>query len=154
MASQLSLVQEFSSLQTTPTPGWQLPLTQTSFLVHALPSLQLPELLACLQPPVGSQLSLVHKLLSSQLTAPPPLQTPFLQTSGLTSVPVHTLPSLHTSPLRPIHTQPLAGSQLSLVHGLLSSQLRLLPPVQTPLVQTSPLVQALPSLHGVPLLAL
>jgi hypothetical protein len=39
--------------------------------------------------------------------------------------------------------------QLSLVQGFLSSQLTALP-AQLPLLQASPLVQALASLHGVP----
>ncbi len=35
-----------------------------------------------------------------------------------------------------------------MVHGLLSSQTRALPPAQLPVAQVSPLVQALPSSHG------
>src|SRR5436190_15801796 len=49
-------------------------------------------------------------------------------------------------------TQPLAGSQLSAVHALPSSQLGPGPPAHDPPVHASPVVQALSSLHGLLLL--
>src|SRR5262245_15510163 len=45
-------------------------------------------------------------------------------------------------------TQPCCGSQVSSVHGLLSSQFGGGPPWQLPLLQASFVVQAFPSLHG------
>src|SRR4029079_2859622 len=44
--------------------------------------------------------------------------------------------------------QPTAGSHESSVHTLPSSQIGGLPPAQAPPVQTSPIVQKLPSSHG------
>src|SRR5207245_9819494 len=44
--------------------------------------------------------------------------------------------------------QPCTGLQLSAVHASLSLQLSGAPPVQVPPLHTSPVVQALPSLHG------
>jgi hypothetical protein len=47
---------------------------------------------------------------------------------------------------------PVAGLQKSSVQALESSQLAGDPPAQAPALQVSPVVQALPSLHGVALL--
>lgn len=46
-----------------------------------------------------------------------------------------------------MNTQPLAGSQLSVVQGFLSTQLMAVP-THCPFAQTSPVVQRLPSLQG------
>jgi hypothetical protein len=97
------------------------------------------------------QLSLVHGLLSLQLTLTPPPQTPVaLHFSPV----VHALPSLHAAPVVGTCWQGLAafaGLQLSAVHGLLSSQFKAALPWHTPAaLQTSPVVHALPSLQAVP----
>jgi hypothetical protein len=57
---------------------------------------------------------------------------------------VHALPSLHDAALFAC-AQPVAGLQESVVHELLSLQSTRLPPMQKPVSQWSPLVQALPS---------
>ena len=149
---------------------------------------------ACTQPLAGSQLSVVHGLLSSQFggaefvhpvagrhagglqalpgqTTAVPVHTPFVHWSPV----VHALPSSQAGPVSGALTHPVAGLQLSAVHGLLSSQvggvpathpvvglqvsmpLQALPslqltavPVQIPPVQASPVVHMLLSLHGVP----
>ena len=102
-----------------------------------------------------------------------PVHVPLLHTSPV----VHALPSLHAVPFSGVGslTHPVAGLQLSAVHGLLSSQVRGVPaahpvvglqvsmplqalpslqltaaPVQIPPVQASPVVHMLLSLHGVP----
>ena len=49
--------------------------------------------------------------------------------------------------------QPVAGLQLSVVHTLLSLHIVAAPETHTPPPQTSPVVQALPSLHALELLA-
>ena len=98
----------------------------------------------------------MHGLLSLQLGAAPPTQTPPEQVSLV----VQALPSLQGAVLL-VCTQPVDGLQLSSVHGLLSLQLIVVPPqtppeqtsfaVQAPFWQVSPVVQALPSSHGKPL---
>src|SRR5438067_11968462 len=79
----------------------------------------------------------------------PPTQVPPAQVSAV----VQALLSSHGE-LFAVFTQPVAGSHESVVHTLLSSQLRAGPPTQAPPAQVSAVVQALPSLHdrvfGVP----
>jgi hypothetical protein len=60
---------------------------------------------------------------------------------------VQALPSLHDAELLEC-AQPVAGLHESFVQMLPSLQLTRLPPPHTPALQTSPVVQALPSLHG------
>lgn len=107
----------------------------------------------------------VHGLLSLHTTAVPPHDPP-----EHVSFDVHALPSLHGRLLF-VKTQPVAGLQVSVVHGLLSLQvietcvhpvaglhesvvqallslqLVAVPPWHVPPEQTSFLVHALPSLH-------
>ncbi len=67
------------------------------------------------------------------------------------SASVQKLPSSHVVPsARFALTQPEAGSQLSAVHWLESSQLGGGPPMQKPLTQESAVVQALKSSQAVP----
>ena len=54
-------------------PGTHLPPPQASPTVQPFPSLQLALVFTCEQPPVGSQLSVVQALLSSQLSTEPGL---------------------------------------------------------------------------------
>ena len=124
-------------------PLTQLPLAHTSPTVQTLPSSQPAVLLLCTQPLVGSQLSVVHGLLSSQVTLTSiavPTQALALQTSAV----VHALLSLHGS-LLAVCTQPLTASHESVVQPLLSLQLTALPAVHTPLTHESPLVHTVPS---------
>jgi hypothetical protein len=74
-------------------------------------------------------------------------QAPPLQASA-----VQVWPSLQAALLLTLLQAPLAAIQLSSVQTLPSSQLTVALPAQTPAaLQASPEVQALPSLHGVPL---
>ncbi len=117
-------------------------MAQTSPVVHALPSSHSAALGACWQPAAGSQLSLVQTLASLQLGAAPPTHLPETHESPV----VHALPSSHASALS-ANTHPSAGSQLSVVHGLLSLHVTAFGPVQTLPVQMSFVVHALPSEH-------
>jgi hypothetical protein len=62
------------------------------------------------------------------------------------------LPSLQEFELF-VCTNPVAGLQASVVHGLPSSQFGAAPPTHTPAVHTSPVVHALPSLQEFELFA-
>jgi len=69
-------------------------------------------------------------LASLQLSAVPAVHTPLWQVSS----PLHGLPSAHDDPLGTgALWQPVAGLQLSVVHGLPSLQVTGVPAVQTPL---------------------
>ena len=92
------------------------------------------------QPVAGLQESLVHGLPSSQLAATPGTQVPPAQASPM----VHALPSVQASVVWAC-TQPAAGSHVSAVHGLPSSQFAPEPAMHAPFTQLSPNVQALPS---------
>lgn len=147
--SHESSVQGLPSLHTRGAPppqvvsGWQL-----SLMRQWLPVLQLALVGALTQPVVGTQLSAVHELPSLQLAAAPP-QVPDVQESLM----VQALPSLHAVPFATgvkVHCM-VVGLQESTVHGLLSLHITPMP-LHTPLVHTSLVVQALPSLQvmGVP----
>ena len=79
-------------------------------------------------------------LLSSQFGALPPTQDPATQVSEV----VQAFPSSQEAVLF-VKTQPVAGTQESSVHGLLSLQLGALPPTHEPAAQVSEVVQAFPS---------
>ena len=64
---------------------------------------------------------------------------------------VQALPSLHAAELL-VCAQPVAGLQVSSVHGLPSEQLTVEPPRHAPPTQVSLTVQASPSLHAAELL--
>jgi hypothetical protein len=155
---QTSLVQALPSLHAVPLAfgGWvQVPLLQTS-LVQALPSsAQGFVLLVKTQPAVGLQESVVHGLLSLQMSGAPALQAPAWQVSaplqmsasahevplalaGWVQVPppqtssVQRLPSSVQGSVLLLKTQPAVGLQESVVHGLLSLQVSGVPAVQAP----------------------
>jgi hypothetical protein len=86
-------------------------------VVHALPSLQESVLPVWAHPDAGTQLSSVQTLWSSQFFGGPPTQTLFEHLSLV----VHALPSLQESVL-PVWEHPVAGTQLSVVQTLWSSQ--------------------------------
>jgi hypothetical protein len=96
-----------------------------------------------MQPILGSQLSSVHGLASLQPAAFPPAQLPVAQVSPM----VQGLPSSHPAALGVFRQIPPLP-QLSMVQGLSSSQSSKAPGLQAPASQASPIVQALPSLHG------
>ena len=149
MGSQLSTVQGLPSSHSVWLTPLHSPPAQLSPPVQALPSSQLPELASWLQPPCGppkgSQLSLVQTFPSSQLTAPPPAHLP----PAHASLTVQALPSVHGVELF-AWTQPFLASQASSVQALPSSQPVTLPLRQTPPLQLSPLVHALPSSQVLP----
>ena len=121
IGSQLSVVQAFRSSQFCGADPTQTPPKHVSTVVQTDPSLQpvKPSSVgACLHNPVPvSQLSAVQVLLSSQFVVAPGAQLPFWQMSPT----VHALPSLHAAVVLACW-QALTGSQLSIVHGLPSSQ--------------------------------
>ncbi len=134
-----SLVSEQSLAKPVQSPPWQL-----SLFVQPSPSSQGPSWGKWLQVPSSLlQASEVQILLSSQGVAMPGRQVPSLQASPL----VQPLPSEQGAVFR-VCTQPLAASQVSSVQTSVSAQSTVEPPVQTPAVQTSPVVQALPSSQG------
>ncbi len=145
---QLSEVQALLSLHTLAVPA-QVPLLHASLAVQALPSLQAVPLaaLAKAQTPVAVvQVSVVQALLSLQTLAVPP-HLPAVQASLL----VQALPSSQLPPsATAVYTHaPLVALQLSVVQALLSLQTLAVPP-QTPVLQASALVHALPSLQVAP----
>jgi hypothetical protein len=145
---QLSSVQPLPSSQLGAAPPTHAPSAQASPVVQALPSSQDAVLLSCTQPVAGLQLSSVQPLPSSQLGAAPPTHAPSEQASPV----VQALPSSQDAVLLSC-SQPVAGLQLSSVHGLLSSQLGAAPPTHAPSEQASPVVQALPSSQAAVLLS-
>ncbi len=144
---QPSAVHGLSSLQEVALPGVQTALTQESPNVQALPSEHVAEFGKCAQPLSGAQGSAVHGLPSSHPRAPAPAHTPAAQWSPV----VHKLPSVQVFSSLLVAVQPLAGSQLSLVQALPSSQVKGTPDAQLPDLQTSPSVHASPSEHAPPM---
>jgi hypothetical protein len=124
---QLSSVHAFESSQGTADPPPHDPPLHVSPVVQALPSSHGLLFGVYTQPEAGLQLSSVHPLPSLQTTDDPPLHDPPLHASPV----VHALPSSHEAVLF-VCSQPVAGLQLSSVHGLPSSQLEGAPPVHTP----------------------
>jgi hypothetical protein len=124
-------------------PPTHAPPLHVSVVVQAFPSLHGAVLLVCVQPVAGLQPSVVQTLPSSQLGAAPPTQVP----PEHVSLVVQALPSLHGAVLL-VCVQPVIGLHASSVQTLPSSQFGAAPPTQTPPAQVSPVVQALPSLHG------
>ena len=145
VVSQLSDVQPFWSLQSFCAPEMHTVSMQLSPTVHGLPSSQPVVCAACSQPTPAAQVSNVHGLLSSQLTAWP-THLPMTHVSPL----VQKSPSVQALSLSLTCThKPLIGSQLSDVQAFLSSQSTFLPGTQLLSMHVSPTVQALPSLHGI-----
>src|SRR5437870_6020965 len=134
----------------------QVPLWQVSVRVQALPSLHAVPLLAfglehwpvaVLQVPATW-----HWSEAVQTTGLLPVQVPLWQVS----VGVQALPSLQAVPLLAFGLEhwPVPVSQVPATwHWSSALQTTGLAPVQVPLWQLSVCVQALPSLHAVPLLA-
>jgi hypothetical protein len=100
------------------------------------------------QPTIGSQVSDVQTLPSSQFGGVPDVQTPVWQVSA----PLQSVASAHELPLGSVTLpQPSTGSQLSVVQALSSSQSSGVPPPQIPFVHVSAPLQTLPSAQDVPL---
>jgi len=126
------------------------PLWQVSVWVQALPSSQVLSLaFAGFEhvPVAGSQVPAVWHWSEAVQTTALPVHTPLWQVS----VCVHALPSLQVLPLAfaGFEHVPVAGSQVPAVwHWSEAAQATGLLPVQTPLLQVSVCVQALPSSQG------
>ncbi len=140
VGSQLSVVHGLPSLQTSGWPPLQLLFLQTSPKVQVLPSSQGWLLGVLAQPAPGSQFSVVQGLLSSHSGGTPGKHNPPLQVSPV----VQALASSQGK-LLDVYLQPLAGAQLSVVHGLASSQVTAEPGAHRPAAQVSPWVQTSPS---------
>ncbi len=138
---QLSIVQGFPSLQTFELPE-QPPPPQVSPVVQALPSSHGSALAAKTQLPLpGLQLSVVQGFLSSQLTALPAAQSPLLHASPCVQGLLSSQLAVFAEKMHEL------SRQASSVQGL--SSLQNLPiPLQIPPLQTSPLLQGLPSSHA------
>ena len=145
--SHASEVQKMLSSQLGATPPTQLVSLQVSAVVQALPSEHAAVLARCTQPSPSAHESLVQMLPSSQPFTLPE-HTPFEHVSLM----LQTWPSSHNLPLSLVNTQPIALSQVSIVHGLLSLHVGATPPRQAPPPQVSLVVHALLSLHALALL--
>src|SRR5262245_12207165 len=139
------MVQGLLSLQLSGVPAVQMPAWQVSVPLHTLPSLHdVPFATGVFrQPATGSQVSVVQGLLSLQLSGVPAVQVPAWHGSS----PLHAFSSLQEVPFATtVCWQPATGSQVSVVHGLLSSQLSGVPAVQVPAWHVSSPLHTLPSL--------
>ena len=139
--------------QSTGIPGEQTPTWQTSPLVQALLSEQLvPSATGGFEqaPDAGSQVPAPwQESVAAQVLAVPGVQVPFVQTSPV----VQALLSEQVTPFGEAGFEhvPLAGLQTPAIwHWSLGAHTVGVPPVQTPIRQASPEVQALPSLQVVP----
>jgi hypothetical protein len=134
-----------SELQLTGMPAVQTPTWQRSMPLQARESShEVPfGRVAVWQPLEGLHESVVQGLPSLQIGGGPPWQVPAPQASLV----VQALLSLH-GPVLSTWVQPEPGLQASVVQTLPSSQPSGGPPAQLPPLQASPVVQALPSVHG------
>jgi hypothetical protein len=148
---QLSSVQTLPSSQTVGPPGTQAPLSQESPVVHAFPSSQAIGTPVCVHAPpqtAGSRALLAQMrshAVSQQKGSPAQIQA--VHAAESQPSPPWLVPQLPIGPVPLVAgavVQPVAGSQLSVVQGLPSSQRRGSPP-QLPRSQMSATVQALPS---------
>ena len=149
IASQPSAVQTLLSLQLRAVPAVQVPFWHVSVPLQTLASAHVVPFStgALAHPKVGSQLSVVQRLPSSQLSAVPAAQRPAWQVS----LPLQMVPSAQEVPLgRGAFEHPRTGPQVSMVHTLPSSHERAVPGVQTPLWHVSVPLQTSASTHGVP----
>jgi len=150
-ALQLSIVQALESLQLSGVPAVQVPLWQVSAPLHTVPSAQAVPFatFGLAQPVVGLHVSFVHTLPSLQLSGVPAAHRPAWQVSA----PLQTVLSAQGVPFRTaVFWQPKVETQESVVQTLPSLQLSAVPAVQMPPWHVSAPLQALPSLHAVPLL--
>jgi len=138
-----SVVQIFPSSQLGGGPPEQFPFLHASEVVQAFPSLHGNELFLCKHACTGSHESSVHGLPSLQLNGDRPTHLPPAHLSTV----VHLLASSQGL-LFVACRHPVAGSQLSLVHRLPSSQLGGELPMQNPPEHLSTVVQAFPSLQA------
>jgi hypothetical protein len=148
-------VQPFASSQLNGVPETQFPSMQRSIPVQRLlsvqsssPSHQHPGVTVCTHPVCGLQLSPVQPSPSSQLRGSLPRHVPFTQELAVVQTSLSSQEAVLSA-----WTQPDAGSQLSVVQTLPSSQFGAESPTQAPPEQVSAVVQTLPSLQETVLLA-
>src|SRR5438094_549299 len=137
--------------QATAVP-WQTTPWQLSAVVHALPSLHAVPFAAggFEQVPVaGSQVPAAWHWSGAVHATAVPVQRPAWQVSPV----VHALPSLQAVPLAAtgLEQVPVAGSQVPATWHWSEAGQATGVPVQRPAWQVSPVVQRLPSEHGLPL---
>jgi hypothetical protein len=118
--AQLSVVQTFPSLQTSPVPGAHVPFWQVSVPLQRLVSAhEVPFVTGVVvQPVAGLQPSVVHTLPSLQTIAVPAVHTPAWQVSA----PLQRLPSGHAVPFVTTALLHTPAAQVSVVHGFESLQ--------------------------------
>jgi hypothetical protein len=116
----VSAVHGFASTQLSDAPAAQTPPWHVSAPLQTDPSGHgVPfETATCWQPITGSQLSVVHELPSSQLSAAPGVQTPPWQVSA----PLQTVLSAHDVPFATVVFWQMPALQTSFVHGFESLQ--------------------------------
>ena len=143
----LSLVHGLSSAQVGPVPR-QARFVHLSLVVHGFSSSHaLPSLLAtCLQASLGSHVSLVQALPSSQFNFKVELHTPPTHCSVI----VHTLPSSQGPVTAAWLHLAVTVLQVSVVHGFLSSQSTELSKLHAPFLHLSLRVHALLSSQMMP----
>jgi hypothetical protein len=141
--SHVSSVQGFWSSQDSEAPGWHFPALHVSPDVHAFPSSHGPSWFACAQPILGSHVSSVHGLSSSQVTDAPPVHTDDWHVSPI----VQRSPSSQGSALQSSSRQSMRPSQSS---SFLSPQLVSLVPVGTHAGCPSDVTQPSSGLHVCP----
>ena len=141
-------------MQSGAAPGGQVPAWQVSPVVHALVSLQVVPLALTGFEQVPLEVSQTpavwHWSCAVQVTTPVVVQTPAWQLSPV----VQPLPSVQVAPsvLLGFEQRPDVVSQVpTLWHWSSAVQVTVLAGVQVPVWQVSPVVQALPSVHVVPL---
>jgi hypothetical protein len=152
--SHESTVQGFPSSTTGATPDWHAPVAlQTSLPLQALPSEQPVPAAAgvCVTPPLALQASTVHGFPSSTVGATPAWQAPV---PLHVSPPLQAFPSEHEVPAAAggFEQAPDAGSHVPATwQASLAAHAIGLAPVHAPAWHVSLAVQALPSLHALPL---
>lgn len=141
--AQVSTVHGLPSLQTGAGPPTHTLFAHLSAVVHALPSSQLAVFAVVTHPVAVLHESSVQGLPSLQTRAGPPTHTLAAHLSAV----VQALPSSQLAVFAAF-THPVAGTQLSSVHGLLSLQFGAAPPTHVPApLHLSFVVQALLSLQ-------
>jgi hypothetical protein len=149
---QLSAVHGFPSSTIGGVPATHVPVAlHVSAPLHAFPSEHdVPAATAtCVTPTAGSHASVVHGFPSSTFGAAPAEHVP---AALHVSAPLHAFPSEHDVPAASgVCTTPVAGEQLSAVHGFPSSTFGAAPAEHVPAaLHVSAPLHALPSEHDVP----
>jgi hypothetical protein len=151
VALHWSAVHGLWSSQSSAVPAWHTPARHTSAPLHRLLSLQdVPVSGVWTQPSATSQESAVQGFPSSQLTAAPGWHVPEPHTLLSTQRPASQACVACTG----VCAQPVSTSHASAVQISPSSQEMAVPGTQTPLLQLSLKVHALPASQAVPAAAL